>query len=173
MPVSLTFTGFAYTNASSTFVNGVSVTPTNIVGGSHTLSGSGSAFSVGGTVSLDGISGYTFRGYTNGSKYPVVSRYGYAFIIGATSTSTYTLVAASLACYLRGTMILTAEGEKPVEALCEGELIPTRFGGLRPLRWLGQSRLHASSLAAGKMPVCIAAGAMGDGVPKRDLWVTG
>jgi hypothetical protein len=69
-------------------------------------------------------------------------------------------------------LILTEGGEKPIESLVEGELILTRFGGLRPLKWLGHSLLHASTLAEGKMPVCISAGAMGDGVPARDLWVT-
>ena len=114
-----------------------------------------------------------FLGYTSGSKYPVIDTGGSNYILGATTTgANYTFRAASLACYLRGTLIATDEGEKPVETLIEGDLIQTRFGGLRPLKWLGHSRVAASSLAGGKMPVCISAGAIADSVPRRDLWVT-
>jgi hypothetical protein len=123
-----------------------------------------------GTIALTGA--VTFAGYTVGSKKPVWIRNNWTYVGGGAPGGNYTLRTASLACYLRGTLIRTEGGERPIESLVEGDLILTRFGGLRPLKWLGQSRLHASSLAEGKMPVCISAGAMGDGVPARDLWVT-
>jgi hypothetical protein len=138
---------------------------------------SASSFQVGATVTFKYSGGQpysvTFLGYTVGAKFPVISAPGRKLILGAASnTANYTFRAASLACYLRGTLIVTDEGEKPVEKLREGDLIQTRFGGLRPLKWLGHSRVAASSLAGGKMPVCISAGAIADSVPRRDLWVT-
>jgi len=138
---------------------------------------SASSFQVGAYVDFKNGTVFTsaakFRGYTSGTKYPVISYGSYVYVLGATTQGAqYTFRAASLACYLRGTLIVTDEGEKPVEKLREGDLIQTRFGGLRPLKWLGHSRVAASSLAGGKMPVCISAGAIADSVPRRDLWVT-
>ena len=44
-------------------------------------------------------------------------------------------------CFLRGTLILTSAGERPVEKLQEGDLLVSRFGGITPIlrivRWHG------------------------------------
>src|SRR5262245_55677591 len=39
-------------------------------------------------------------------------------------------------CFLKGTKIRTAEGERKIEELAVGDLLPTMFGGLRPLQWI-------------------------------------
>lgn len=69
-------------------------------------------------------------------------------------------------CFTKGTMILTAKGEKPIEALQVGDKVVTKDHGLQELRWMGSRKM----LAAGKMaPIMIKAGAMGN---DRDLKVS-
>ena len=77
-------------------------------------------------------------------------------------------------CFTPGTRIATERGPVPVEDLCVGMLILTRDGGLRPLRWIGRNDLDAADLARQPdlAPVCIAKGALGEGMPDRDLLVS-
>lgn len=63
-----------------------------------------------------------------------------------------------------GTMVLTAEGEVPVEFLSPGDRIITRDAGLATLSRLGRRRLVARA-------VRIAAGSLGDTRPEADLIV--
>ena len=77
-------------------------------------------------------------------------------------------------CYCRGTLILTAEGECPVEDLSIGDTLVTAAGPVRPLRWIGR-RSFDGRFAAGNvaiLPVVIHAHALADDVPRRDLWVS-
>ena len=77
-------------------------------------------------------------------------------------------------CYLRGTRILTAAGEVPVEEIREGDLVATRFAGLLPVRWIGRQAFARRFVQnhRGKIPVRIAAGALGNGLPLRELFVS-
>lgn len=69
-------------------------------------------------------------------------------------------------CFTRGTMILTAEGEKPIEELMLGDKVVTRDHGLQTLRWLGSRVLPAR----GKMaPIMFKAGSIGN---SKDLLVS-
>jgi hypothetical protein len=74
----------------------------------------------------------------------------------------------SVACYLRGTRILTARGEVAVEALCVGDRVPTLGGRLAPIVWIGRRR-YAGARRDAVRPVLIRAGALADGVPARSL----
>jgi hypothetical protein len=47
-------------------------------------------------------------------------------------------------CFLKGTKIQTAEGERKVEDLAIGDLLPTMFGGLRPVQWIGRYPIRRS-----------------------------
>ena len=72
-------------------------------------------------------------------------------------------------CYVAGTWILTPEGERPVETLGTGDLVLTADRGPQPIRWIRSSRV----IAEGKrLPVLIRAGALGRGLPRRDLRVS-
>jgi hypothetical protein len=77
-------------------------------------------------------------------------------------------------CYVRGTNILTPVGQVPVESLKMGDLLVTRFGGIRPIKWIGRQTYDVRALRENqsKCPVRIRAGALADGMPSRDLLVS-
>ncbi|MCB4771493.1 Hint domain-containing protein [Ancylobacter sp. Lp-2] len=76
-------------------------------------------------------------------------------------------------CFLAGTHIATPEGERRVEDLAVGELVLTAAGETRPVRWIGRQsvmRMFADPLA--NYPIRVAAGALSDNAPVRDLFVS-
>ena len=80
-------------------------------------------------------------------------------------------------CFLRGTKIRTVEGERKIEDLVSGDLLPTHFGGVRPIRWIARYPLKKSDPSKPWVkdvrPVRIARSALATGVPLADLYVTG
>jgi len=85
----------------------------------------------------------------------------------------YTPGPATLVCYLEGTLIATPEGERAVETLAIGDVILTADGRAVPVKWMGRQRIRNGIFASPKMePVCISAGALGQGLPHSDLYVT-
>lgn len=79
-----------------------------------------------------------------------------------------------IVCFARGTLILTAEGDLPVEDLAAGMLVATSDDGMQPIHWIGRRRLARAHLLAHPQlrPVRIRAGALGQGLPIRDLVVS-
>lgn len=77
-------------------------------------------------------------------------------------------------CFLRGSEIATIHGPVRVEELRAGDRVWTRDHGYKPVSWVGSSILpEADSAAAAKFqPVRIRAGALGQHVPARDLYVS-
>jgi hypothetical protein len=77
----------------------------------------------------------------------------------------------SIACFASGTRITTSRGDVAVKDLCIGDAVHTIGGAFRPIRWIGRRcadcRRHPNP--ARIRPICIAAGAFGDGLPTRDL----
>ncbi len=77
-------------------------------------------------------------------------------------------------CFTPGTLIATPEGARPVETLQAGEKVLTRDNGLQDIRWIGSKRVGGRDLAAAPHlnPVLIQKGALGDGLPERDMRVS-
>jgi hypothetical protein len=79
-------------------------------------------------------------------------------------------------CFLRGTRISTANGARRIEDLAIGDLVPTVFGGVRAIQWIGRfSRTRSDTTkpwAESARPVRIARSALAPDVPRADLYVT-
>ena len=77
-------------------------------------------------------------------------------------------------CLCAGTMIRCPEGERLIEDLQVGDLVETLDNGAQPIRWIGKRTLSVQEIAAQEKlaPVMIAAGALGAGLPRRDLAVS-
>jgi hypothetical protein len=76
-------------------------------------------------------------------------------------------------CFMPGTMIATSEGEAPVETLQRGDLVLTAEGEARPVLWVGRQTIAARFVdPVRNWPIRIAAGALAENVPSRDLLVS-
>ena len=77
-------------------------------------------------------------------------------------------------CFTAGTLIATDRGEIAVEDLNTGDRVWTRDLGFQPITWIGRRRLDATLLELwpNLRPIRIAAGALGQGLPLRDLVVS-
>jgi len=77
-------------------------------------------------------------------------------------------------CFTPGTGIATPRGIVPVEALRPGDRVITRDNGIREICWRGEKSLGADDLSRSQWlsPVLIRAGALGQGMPERDMWVS-
>jgi hypothetical protein len=80
-------------------------------------------------------------------------------------------------CFLKGTTIRTVSGDRKIEDLAIGDLLPTMFGGLRPIQWIGRYPLKRSDpckpWVKDALPVRIARSALAPNIPHADLYVTG
>jgi hypothetical protein len=79
-------------------------------------------------------------------------------------------------CFLKGTKIRTIAGERKVEELAIGDLLPTPCDGIRPIQQIGRykcTRSDASSAwASDALPVRVARSALGPNVPHTDLYLS-
>ena len=76
-------------------------------------------------------------------------------------------------CLAGGTQVDTATGPRAVESLRAGDRITTLSGAQVPLRLVLTHRVEPSKMRRDRRfwPVCIRAGALGFGLPRRTLWV--
>jgi hypothetical protein len=145
--------------------------------GTYWIPGDAIAISVNGvpvtTVTPDGSTTPMFLGLTDTA--PITS----ITLSDATSSGGEIDLVTSLGtndavCYLRGTRILTPTGEVAVEDLKIGDVVLTRFGAMRPVRWIGRQNYQARLIRNDreKIPVRIRASALGERMPARDLYVS-
>jgi len=80
---------------------------------------------------------------------------------------------AEVNCFCAGTLIATPEGDKKVEDLQTGDLVTLANGGTTSVNWLGEQAIDGRLSNPKKVnPICISAGALGNDLPRRDLWVS-
>lgn len=124
-----------------------------------------------GTVVNDSSAG-TFT-VINGVSYTVTSG---SFTLPTGQTVSYTSFdqGTGFACFVKGTRISTPVGMIPIEDIKVGSTVVTLDGETRTVRWIGNRRFEAAELSENPKlhPVRIAAGALGHGLPLRDLFVS-
>ncbi|MCK0141824.1 Hint domain-containing protein [Aliiroseovarius sp. F20344] len=153
-----TFDAVAPYNATITFIDGSTATVTAVVfqdtagntylapefssNADQALYESGAMRS----ITLDSLIGGTYSGLT-----------------GTRETWNY------VTCFRNGTMIRTPAGVVPVEQLTPGDTVCTLNSGDQVVRWVGVREVPVTGRL---VPIRIKAGALGQGLPERDLWVS-
>jgi hypothetical protein len=140
------------------------------------VSGSVTNLAQGETIDLTGINPASVS-YSQGR----LSFSGGSFALSLTNPGSVTAsasgdgAAVSVACFCADTRIRTADGEVAVECLRAGDLVVTHSGDTRSIRRICFQRIDLKRHADPKrvMPVRIRVGALADGVPRRDLLVSG
>ncbi len=90
--------------------------------------------------------------------------------IAAGGTEVTVTPVPSTLCFLAGTMIATPDGEAAIETLKPGDLVLTADGRTVPVRWIGINTVATRFADPQRnMPIHIMPGALGEGLPKRDL----
>jgi hypothetical protein len=84
------------------------------------------------------------------------------------------IITEAVQCFCRGTHLTTDHGEVPVEALQIGDLLRTAAGNFAPVRWVGRRSYNGRFIAGDHLalPVRLHPGALAEGVPARDLYVS-
>jgi len=93
---------------------------------------------------------------------------------GITASSLGTEITLLTPCFAAGTRILTSKGKIPVQDLIVGQTVITLAGEDKPIIWMGKKTiiLPGHPKPGTVQPVCIAANALAENVPDRDLWVS-
>lgn len=138
--------------------------PRNGFAGGQTISG----FAQGDTIGLSNFNG-TYVGFGSGTLTLSSNTHlsfeggfpGEHFVVTPGTNTEITL-----ACFAAGTRILTENGEVAVENLRPGaHVVSLSHQRALPVKWVGWQRSRA-------WPVCVSAGALGEGLPHRDLWLS-
>ncbi|MEO9517874.1 MAG: Hint domain-containing protein [Paracoccaceae bacterium] len=128
------------------------------VGGGN--SGSDTSVGIASTVPLDPNTDYTFLFESNANPdfTPTAEPQFYIDFV----------------CFADGTLITTRNGQVAVENLKVGDDVMTMDSGYQPVRWIGSRTLDAIDLTVNPKlkPIRIKAGALGEGLPEQDLFVS-
>lgn len=80
---------------------------------------------------------------------------------------------SGVTCFMPGTLIATPTGARAIEDLTIGDNILTASGRAAPIRWIGRQTISLRFASPDRaLPIRIGAGALGDGLPVRDLLVS-
>ncbi|WP_424812132.1 Hint domain-containing protein [Roseococcus sp. YIM B11640] len=115
-----------------------------------------------------GISGFIGQG-TDGNYYLFSNDPSLA---NGTTLSHFTAENLAL-CFLPGTLIATPGGARAVEDLTIGDPVLTADGRTIPVKWMGRQTISTFfGFPEARRPVLVEAGALGQGLPLRDLRLT-
>ena len=83
-------------------------------------------------------------------------------------------VSVLIECFLTGTHVLTQRGEIAVENLQIGDLVHTADGKLESIKWIGKQTIQPSQVKNPLRgnPVLVKAGALGNSLPTKDLYLS-
>ncbi len=119
---------------------------------------------------------YDWSGTVPNDSFDAYANYGAADPLSAVDETLLSALGFDLAatCFTPGTRIRTPEGEMPVEALRPGDAVLTRLRGAQAVKWVGKREYDGRFVGDNHLilPVTIRAGALGPGVPGRDLIVS-
>ncbi|MEL6451338.1 MAG: Hint domain-containing protein [Pseudomonadota bacterium] len=92
----------------------------------------------------------------------------------AAGSLTFTDIEDVIPCFTPGTLIATPMGERRVEDLKAGDRVITRDNGIQEIRWVGHRDMTGQELASAPhlRPILIRQGALGKGLPERDMLVS-
>ena len=151
------------------------------------LPGTISGFTVSGGQTIDlttlAFAGNTSVAFNSGTLTVTEGANSVSLKLGAASYPGITWLASSdggtgtditPACFCRGTLILTERGEVAVEDLAIGDRVVTLSGAVRAIKWIGRRAYDGRFVAANRkvMPIRVAAGALAQGLPARDLFLS-
>ncbi len=89
--------------------------------------------------------------------------------LGADAISIDTFSVKTVNCFAKGTLIDTPDGAIAVEKLAPGDIITTG-NGTTSVKWIGKQPIDTRLMHPVRVnPICITAGALGYGLPKRDF----
>ena len=130
------------------------------------------------TINSDSYTGTTLTLNTSGGTFTFTDvSLTPGITLGATGTTTFngnTYGYVELACFAAGTLIDTPNGPVTIESLREGTPLIMASGAVRPVRWIGWRRLDFRRHPRPSMvqPIRIRSGAIGNGMPRRDLFLS-
>lgn len=117
----------------------------------------------------------TYATYTLPVEFPAQGTYTIHFIERGPDNSYGAIIdnIEMMVCFAGQTLIDTPEGPRPAIDIRVGDLVVTERGPL-PVRWVGRRGVTAAQMAGDDKyrPVKISAGALGQGLPRADLWVS-
>ncbi len=137
------------------------------------ITGSSGFFNIGSATVNNGDTNtvsFTFTSPYDSPSLIIRGQYGFG-PTGPNATTALILDDISITCFARDTLIRTPRGEIAVQDLQAGDLVETLDDGACPIRWVG-SRLVSPDFMRIRpelRPILVPAGALGDGLPLRDL----
>lgn len=143
-------------------------------------------FQTGDTISLTDIDNVVSYDVLNGNTLDLVRSdnshidltfdrdYSTADFSVTTSGDNTVITRQTVTCFAGGTRLDTPDGQIAVENLQVGDIVLTASGEARPVRWIGRRHLDLTRHAEPRkvQPIRILAGALGAGLPRRDLLVS-